>query len=488
MLPDTMVPSMKTNMETARDDCRRIGTRQGSGSTAVLIAMCLGVFLAQLDSSVVYLGLKHIGDDLHAGINELQWVLDAYNLAYATFLLTGGTLGDLYGRLRIFLCGLAMIVIGSLVCALAPNGSVLIAARALTGLGSALEIPSSLAIIAVTFTNAAARGRALGFWASCNGLAMAIGPSVGGFLVDSAGWRSIFFLSVPVGLAALALGYLRVPESSHPEGRHLDPVAQILAVIALGALSFVTIEGQHRGWTSPMILTLIAVMVAAIFSFVLFERGRDGAMVPLDIFRNREFSAALAIAGLMTFGMYAMLFLTPLYLQAITGASAFIAGLELMPISLTFVVVSQCSGTLMNRFGARAMLAGGMGCMGGGLLFLAGAATAQPNLWLIQAALIVIGVGLGLNTAPVNAVAVAAVGAARSGTASGLINTTRMIGATMGIAILGAIYASHARTGAQDGMLNGLRFAYLGGAAAEFSGVVIALLFTRRDSMIPRSV
>jgi MFS family permease len=237
-----------------------------------------------------------------------------------------------------------------------------------------------------------------------------------------------------------------------------------------------------------MILTLIAVMVAAIFSFVLFERGRDGAMVPLDIFRNREFSAALAIAGLMTFGMYAMLFLTPLYLQAITGASAFIAGLELMPISLTFVVVSQCSGTLMNRFGARAMLAGGMGCMGGGLLFLAGAATAQPNLWLIQAALIVIGVGLGLNTAPVNAVAVAAVGAARSGTASGLINTTRMIGATMGIAILGAIYASHARTGTQDGMLNGLRFAYLGGAAAEFSGVVIALLFTRRDSMIPRSV
>jgi EmrB/QacA subfamily drug resistance transporter len=480
-----MVPDMKTNLDITLDTRGQIETHQRAGSTAVLVTMCLGVFLAQLDSSVVYLGLKHIGDDLRADVNELQWVLDAYNLAYATFLLTGGTLGDLYGRLRVFLWGLAMIVTGSLVCALATNGGVLIVGRALTGLGSALEIPSSLAIIAVTFTNAAARGRALGFWASCNGLAMAVGPSIGGLLVDSAGWRSIFFLSVPVGLAALALGYLRVPESSHPEDRHLDPVAQILAVIVLGALSFVTIEGQHRGWTSPMIVTLIVVMIVAAVTFVRFERGRDGAMVPLDIFRNREFSAALAIAGLMTFGMYAMLFLTPLYLQVITGASAFVAGLELMPISLTFVAVSQGSGALMNRFGARAMLAGGMSCMGSGLVLLAAVATAQPNLWLVQAALIVIGVGLGLNTAPVNAVAVAAVGAARSGTASGLINTTRMIGATMGIAVLGAIYASHAQTGTQDGMLSGLRLAYLGGAVAELGGAVIAMLFTHRDSMIP---
>ena len=476
---------MKASSKITPGILDEMDTRRHAGSSVVLITMCLGVFLAQLDSSVVYLGLQPIGADLHAGINELQWVLDAYNLAYATFLLTGGTLGDLYGRLRVFLWGLAMIVIGSLVCALAPNGPVLIAGRALTGLGSALEIPSSLAIIAVTFTDASARGRALGFWASCNGLAMAIGPSIGGLLVDSAGWRSIFFLSVPVGLAAIALGYFRVPESSHPEGRHLDPIAQILAVIVLGALSFVTIEGQHRGWTSPVILALVAIASVAATAFLRFERGRAGAMVPLDIFRNREFNAALAIAGLMTFGMYAMLFLTPLYLQAVTGASAFIAGLELMPISLTFVIVSQCSGALMHRLGARVMLTGGMGCMGGGLVLLAGVATAQPNRWLVQAALIVIGIGLGLNTAPVNAVAVAAVGAARSGTASGLINTTRMIGATMGIAVLGAIYASHAARGTQDDKLSGLRLAYLGGAIAELSGAVIAGVFTRHDSMIP---
>jgi DHA2 family methylenomycin A resistance protein-like MFS transporter len=163
------------------------------GNNAILITMCLGVFLAQLDSTVVYLGLKHIGDDLHAGVSQLQWVLDSYNLVYATLLLTGGALGDLYGRLRIFACGIALIVLGSLICVLAPDGAVLIAGRAVTGLGSALEVPTSLAIITVTFRNTAERGRALGIWASCNGLAMATGPTIGGLLIDSAGWRSIFF-------------------------------------------------------------------------------------------------------------------------------------------------------------------------------------------------------------------------------------------------------------------------------------------------------
>jgi DHA2 family methylenomycin A resistance protein-like MFS transporter len=452
------------------------------GDTAILITMCLGVYLAQLDSTVVYLGLKHIGDDLHADVSQLQWVLDSYNLVYATLLLTGGALGDLYGRLRVFVCGIALIVLGSLICAFAPNGAVLIAGRALTGLGSALEVPTSLAILTVTFRGTAERGRALGIWASCNGLAMATGPTIGGLLVDSAGWRSIFFLSVPVGLLALSLGYLRVPESRHPEGRHLDPVAQGLAIVAVGALSFVTIEGQHWGWTSPVILAMAAVTAAASIAFVLFETNRPGAMVPLDIFRNPAFDAALAVAGLMTFGIYAMLFLTPLYLQSILGASAFIAAVELLPLSIAFVAVSQCSGALMTRFGARVMLVGGMGLMGCGLLLLA-AVVEAADLWTVEVALTVIGVGLGLNTGPVNAVAVAAVPPARAGTASGLVNTARMVGATMGIAILGAIYAAHSRGDAPQGMLEGLRWALLGGGIGELSGALIALVLVRANSM-----
>jgi MFS transporter, DHA2 family, methylenomycin A resistance protein len=481
-------PERKGLMAMANSSARSAMLRDGEagglsgGSHAILITMCLGVFLAQLDSTVVYLGLKHIGDDLHAGVSQMQWVLDSYNLVYATLLLTGGALGDLYGRRRIFACGIALIIAGSLICAFAADGAALIAGRTVTGLGSALEVPTSLAIITVTFRDTAARGRALGIWASCNGLAMATGPTIGGLLIDSAGWRSIFFLAVPVGLLALALGYAHVPESRHPEGRHLDPVAQVLAVIAVGALSFVTIEGQHWGWTSPVILATAAVAVAACVVFIRFEADRPGAMVPLEIFRNAAFDAALAVAGLMTFGMYAMLFLTPLYLQSILGASAFVAAMELLPLSITFVVVSQCSGALMTRLGARIMLVGGMSLMGSGLLLLA-AVLQAADLWTVEAALAIIGIGLGLNTGPVNAVAVAAVSPARSGTASGLVNTARMLGATLGIAALGAIYASHLQGDAPRGMLAGLRWAYFGGAIGELSGALIALIFIRANSM-----
>jgi EmrB/QacA subfamily drug resistance transporter len=455
--------------------------RHGTG--AILFTMCLGVFLAQLDSTVVYLGVKHIGGELDASISQMQWVLDAYNLTYATFLLTGGTLGDLYGRTRIFIVGIALIVAGSLVCALAPNGNVLIAGRALTGLGSALELPVSLAILTVAYPDANARGRAIGFWASCNGLAMAIGPSVGGFLVDSVGWRSIFFLSVPVGIVGLVLAATRVPETRHPEGRHLDPAGQALAVIALAALAFVVIEGPHWGFLSASVLIPAVACVLAAILFLRVESGSSTAMVPLDLFRNGPFNASLAIAGLMTFGMYSMMFLTPLYLQSVAHTSALVTGLALMPMSVVFMVVSQCSGWLMKRLGARVMMTAGMGAMGAGLLILLAVVSPQGHVTAVEVALIVIGIGLGLNTGPVNAVAVASVSAARSGTASGLLNTARMIGATLGIAVLGATYAVHAGDNTTEGMLTGLRLAFLGGAVGELAGMAIALVFTRADSM-----
>src|SRR5262249_44526897 len=208
----------------------------------ILFTMSLGVFIAQLDSQVVNLAIKSIGSDLNAGINALQWVLDSYNLFYATLLLTGGTLGDLYGRARVFAIGIGLIVLGSIVCAAAPNAAILIAGRAITGIGSALEVPTSLAILTVAYTDDRERARAIGIWASCNGLALTAGPTVGGLLVDAAGWRSIFILVVPVSVLAMALAMRRVPESSDPKGRHLDPVGQALAIACLGALSFVTIE------------------------------------------------------------------------------------------------------------------------------------------------------------------------------------------------------------------------------------------------------
>src|SRR5262245_13402554 len=451
-------------------------------TAVILFTMSLGVFIAQLDSQVVNLAIKDIGSDLNAGINALQWVIDSYNLFYATLLLTGGTLGDLYGRTRIFAIGIGLIVLGSIVCAAAPNAAILIAGRALTGVGSALEVPTSLAILTVAYADDKERARAIGIWASCNGLALAAGPTIGGLLVDAAGWRSIFILVVPVSVLAMVLAMRRVPESSDPQGRHLDPVGQALAIVALAALSFVTIEGPHWGFASPVTLTLIVASVLSGVVFIVWQRGRPGALVPLDFFRNRVFNAALAVAGMMTFGMYAMLFLTPLYLQSLGGISAFAVGLALLPLSVTFVIVSQFSGALVKRFGPRAMMTAGMAAMGIGLLLLAQVST-TPNMVLIELALLIVGVGLGLNTGPVNAVAVGAVPPARSGTASGLVNTSRMVGATLGVAVLGALFAVHAGESRPEAMVSGLRLAYLGGAVVELTGAFIALAFIRDDAI-----
>lgn len=456
------------------------------GHTAILLAMCLGVFIAQLDSQVVNLAVKQIGSDLGAGISQLQWVLDSYNVFYATLLLTGGTLGDLYGRTRVFKIGVALIVLGSLVCAAAPNGAALITGRAITGVGAALEVPTSLAILTVTYTDAKERAGAIGVWAGCNGLALAVGPTIGGLLVDAAGWRSIFALVVPISVLAMAMAIRTVPESRDAQGRRLDLRGQALVIIALAALSFVTIEGPHEGFASPSILALIAVFIASSALFLVSQRNRAGALVPLDVFRNAPFDAALAVAGMMTFGMYAMLFLTPLYLQTLGKFSAFTVGLQLLPLSATFVAVSHYSGALAKRFGPRGVMATGMAAMGIGLLLLT-QITSVPNMALLAAALFIIGVGLGLNTGPVNAVAVASLPPARSGTASGLVNTSRMIGATLGVAVLGAMFAVRAGGNSPDAMVSGLRAAYLGGAIVEIAGALIALAFIRRDSMEQRS-
>lgn len=450
----------------------------------VLATMCLGVLVAQLDSSVVNLALKQIGADLGGGVSTLQWVLDSYNLVYASLLLTGGALGDLYGRRRIFALGMVLFMLGSLVCGLAPGTGTLIAGRSLAGVGAALVLPTSLAILAVVYPDSKERARAIGIWASCNGLALAIGPTIGGLLVDTMGWRSIFLLIVPLCALALFLAWRAVPESSHPEGRQLDLAGQALSILGLGLLAFVVIEGPQWGWGSAPIVASVAVCVLCLALFVAVERGSEGAMVPLELFRRSGLSVSLAVAALMTFGMYGMLFLLPVYLQSARGHSAFLAGTLLLPLSLTFLLVSINSGRLATRFGARAMMTGGMASMGAGLLMLTGISADSP-LWVIIASLFIIGVGLGLNTGPVMTVAVGSVPPSRAGTASGLVNTARIVGATLGVAGLGAVFAAH--TGQEGGdaadIAGGIRAAFLVGAVGEFLGALIALVLIRRDAM-----
>jgi MFS transporter, DHA2 family, methylenomycin A resistance protein len=451
----------------------------------VLLATSLGVLLAQIDTSVVNLGLKSIASDLKAGVSEMQWVIDAYNVVYATLLLTGGTLGDIYGRRRIFLLGITLFTGGTIVCALAPNAAILIVGRALSGLGAAFTLPMSLVLLTLAYPRREERAHALGIWASCNGLAFIIGPTFGGWLVDSVGWRSIFYMSLPACAAALFLTLHAIEESTEPEGRRLDVPGQVLAIIALGGFAFAAIEGSHWGWTTPLFTVLAGTAIAAI-AFVWVEARTPGPLLPLSFLGQPVFSAALAVAGLMTFGMYALLFLMPLYFQTIRGATPFIAGFELLPMSVSFVVVSQLVGYLSNNLGPRIVMTAGMACMGIGALAIA-FASENTSVIYIELALFVVGIGLGLNTAPVNGVAVAAVPPARSGTASGVLNTARMVGATMGVAILGSVFAAYAGQQANitAGFMPGLRTAMIAAGCAELLGAIIAAAVIRNDSLHP---
>ena len=263
-------------------------TRSGHNRTLILLTMSLGVLIAQIDTSVVNLAVKQIGEGLHAGVSVLQWVVDAYNLVYASLLLTAGGLADIYGRRRIFVLGIVLFTIGSLVCGLAPNAAVLVLGRGIAGLGAALEIPTSLAILTVAYPDTRERTRALGLWASCNGLAFVIGPTVGGVLVDAAGWRSIFLLIVPICIVALALALTAVPESKDPKGRTLDLPGQGLAIAALGALSLGVIEGPHWGWASPHSILSFAIAIAATALFFRLQARSDSGLVPLSILQEQR--------------------------------------------------------------------------------------------------------------------------------------------------------------------------------------------------------
>ncbi|MBU9278951.1 MFS transporter [Burkholderia multivorans] len=437
-----------------------------------LLTLCIAVLVAQIDTAVVNLATRAIGDYFHAGVGALQWVVDSYNLTYAVLLLTGGLLADLYGRRRIFIAGTALFTVASLLCAFAPTVGVLIGARALAGVGAALLLPASLAIVRVVWRDPVERGRALGIWAACNGVAMAIGPTVGGVLIRHFGWRSIFFVVVPLSVAAMLFAIPAVPESSDRRGRHVDAGAQAAGALALGALAYAAIVLRD----TPVIAAIaFAVALVAFRVFVAIERRHGAAaLVPLDLFRLRPFRGAIAATTGMTFGMYGVLFLLPLTWQSIGRLDATGAGLALLPMALVFVAVSPCSGRLSEQIGQRATTAGGVAVIAAGLGVI-GASAASPALIGTEIGLGLTGLGMGIATGPLMTVAVGAVDAARSGTASALVNVARMAGATLGIAVLGTLFA------VLHGGPAGLRIAMFAGAAIQLAGAAAAAVGVRRE-------
>jgi EmrB/QacA subfamily drug resistance transporter len=415
------------------------------------------MLIAQLDTSVVNLAMRPIGAEFHAGVSALQWVIDGYNLTYAVLLLSGGLLADLYGRRRIFMAGAAVFTAASVLCALAPSIAILIAGRVVSGIGAAMMLPASLAILRVAWQDPTARARVLGIFTGCNGLAFIIGPTLGGLLIADIGWRSVFFVVVPFGLAALAATPLAVSESADPHGRQFDAGAQVLGIFALGGLAMAAIESR----TASLALSALAVAVAAFIGFLQLERRRgSAALVPLDMFRIRTFRGAIIATAGMTFGMYGVLFLQLLAWQSTGRLDAIGAGIALVPMAVVFALISPFSGALQARLGTRFMAAGGVAIIGCGLLTV-GVSAGSASLLATEIGLMLTGLGMGLATGPLTGAAVGAVSAARSGTAAALLNVARMVGATLGVAALGAVFAL------LQGGVEGLRSAMLLGGLAQ---------------------
>ncbi len=430
----------------------------------ILLTLCLGVLVAQVDTSVVNLAIQPIGIAFHASVPALQWVLDAYNLSYATLLLTGGLMADLYGRRRAFQLGAAVLAAASVACAFAPSIGLLIAARVAAGIGSALLLPASLSIIRVIWTEQRQRRRALGVWASCNGLAFVIGPTLGGLLIGWLGWASVFWLAVPIALAALGFSAWVMPESADPAKRHFDLPGQLTGAIVLGGLVYAIIAASTGGYS----IWAFALPIFALPAFLLLE-GRAGAaaLVPLDLFAKPAFCGAVVATATMTFGAYGLIFLLPLIWQSTGALTAQSAGVALLPCALLFFLISPRSGHLSEVVGSKMMTAGGTALIGCGLLIVAATRGGEPLL-SAEIGLAVVGIGMGFNTGPLMSVAVDAVAAARSGTASSLINVARMAGATLGVACLGAIFALW------HGGADGLRAAMLAGGVVQLCGAAVA--------------
>jgi EmrB/QacA subfamily drug resistance transporter len=447
-----------------------------------LLATCLGLFLGQVDTTAINLALPAMGRALAGGLDSQQWVIIAYSVTFAALLLTGGTLGDRFGRRLLFRIGIAVFVIGSIVCAVAGSIPVLIGGRVVQGVGSAMMLPQSLAILATAFPETHERNRAMAAWSVVAGLGLAAGPTIGGLVVQEINWNFIFWVNVPIGVVSLLLTFTSVPESRNPNARRLDFRGQLLGAIVLGLLTFVVVDGRNLGWTSPAVIGCVVAVVVCAGLFFVAENRHPSPMLPLRLMRRGQLPVATVVAMCMTFGMYGLFMLVSLAFQQQRGATALVAGLEMLPLPLVFMALSPLVGRLVTRYGPRLPMTAGMLLMGFGLLIYA-VVGGDANIWLIEVSFVTVGIGLALNTGPVVGVAVSAVSAERAGLASGIANLARMFGSALGVAVLGTVLAVGS-AGATHGpaFLTGLRAALLVGCAVELFGGLVALLKVRNPS------
>src|SRR6516165_5862240 len=444
----------------------------GSRTAWTFAITSAALFMASLDNLVVTTALPSIRAHLHASLQGLQWTVNAYTLTFAVLLLTGATLGERYGRRRLFVAGLALFTAGSAAAALAPSIGALVAARAVQGVGAAIVIPLTLTLLSAAVPPQR-RGLALGAWGAVGGLAIAIGPLVGGAVVEGASWQWIFWLNVPIGIALLPIARLRLAESRGPATR-LDLPGLILASVGLAGIVFGVVRGNDHGWTSLTVLAPIVIGAALVAAFIAWELRAREPMLPMHLFRSRGFTVTNATSLLMFFGMFGSIFLLAQFLQVVQHYSPLQAGLRTLPWTAMPVFVAPVAGALSDRIGGRPLLAAGLGLQAIGLGWLAAVITPTVAYATLVPAFVVSGIGMSLFFAPVANVVLGSVRRDQEGIASGANNAIRELGGVFGIAVLGAVFA------ARGGYTSGAAFVSGLVPAVWVGGAAVAALFLPR--------
>ena len=405
------------------------------------MSCCLSLLIVSMDATIVNVAIPAIRSDLGASTSQLQWVIDIYTLVLASLLMLSGAAGDRFGRRRVFQIGLAVFAAGSLLCSLAPGINMLIAARLIQAIGGSMLNPVALSIISQVFTGRVERARALGFWGAVVGISMALGPIVGGLLIEVVGWRAVFWINLPICAAAIILTAIFVPENKSATMRNIDPVGQGLAVIFLFGIVYTLIEGPVLGWTHPRTVTVFVIAVLAFVAFLRYEARRRDPFVDLHFFRSIPFAAATltAITAFAAWG--AFLFMMSLYLQGERGYSAMHTGLIYLPIAIGALLFSPLSGRLVGRFGGRpSLLVAGVLITAASVMLIG--LTATTPVWALLIIFAVFGIGFSMVNAPITNAAVSGMPLDRAGAASAVTSTSRQIGVSIGVALCGSVAGS----------------------------------------------
>jgi EmrB/QacA subfamily drug resistance transporter len=456
-----------------------------SRSRWTLIAVALATFMTYLDNNIVNVAMPAIERDLHLSISGLEWVVSAYILVFASLLLAGGRLADVFGRRRLFLIGLTIFTAASLVAGMSGSVEMLIISRAVQGLGAALVTPTTLAIISATFTETRQRATAVGIWSAVGALALAVGPLLGGLLSQHASWGWIFYINVPVGVATLALGAWAIRESREDAApSRIDLPGVVTSAVALFALTYALIEGHDKGWTSPLILGFLAVAAVLGAVFVRLEFAVADPMVAMSLFRERVFAGGLLALLMWGFGLFGIYFFTSLYLQSVLGFSATKAGAAFVPMALLMAVGATISERITHRFGAYRVVAAAMLMMAAGIASVSTLGASAGFLDLMPS-FAVIGIGGGL-TVPLTASVLEAMPRSEAGVASGIFNASREVAGLLGITVIGAILTARqtaqlaAGTAPVDAFLSGYRIGLLVAAGLVAFGGLAAYIGLRK--------